>query len=377
MSVLNKHQKLALISIIVRKGFAEKVISQVQAAGGLFGIIVKARGSMRQGKKGWFKPLSISPEMESMLILTTKETAENVLQKSILVTEINKRAIGAVKSIPLSKAWTTEYLSTNHKEFEVVEKSAQVKPQVNLSLITCVCQRGKADEIAAAAVREGAAAPIIHFGEGKGVRDRMGLLKIAVNPEKEIIDVVVDEMECDRIFNVMVEAGRLFAPGMGFIYTTKVPTGFINLHTTVSSSHTEATTEQIVKAIDELKESKSWRMADIGLASVRQFKRKQKSDLINLKLITRRGLGDEFINTAMHTGAHGATRVYGNLIGGEKLKSITGRMINDEREVIDFHVTPEVVDDLFMAFDKILTVHESKNSFVLEIPVPRAVTYFG
>ena len=377
MSVLKRHENLSLVSIIVRKGYSEKVIAEAQAAGGLFGIILKARGSMRQGKGRWFKPLSISPEMESMLILTSNKSAQNVVQKSILATEVNKRSIGAVMHIPISKVWATEYVSTNNKPIKMTEKSEKVKLQVNLRLIACVCQRGKADEIADAAVREGAAAPIIHFGEGKGVRDRMGLLKIAVNPEKEIIYVVVDEIECDRIFDAMVEAGRLFAPGMGFIYTTKIPDGLINLHTTVSSSHTEATIEQIVKAIDELKESKSWRMADIGFTSVRQFKRKHMPDLVNLKLVTRRGLGDEFINKAMHTGAHGATRIYGNLIGGEKLTSLTGRVINDEREVIDFHVTPDVVNDIFVAFDELIAEHESKNSFVMEVPVPKALTYFG
>ncbi|MDH5716092.1 MAG: hypothetical protein OEZ22_00470 [Spirochaetia bacterium] len=374
---MKKHQKLNLVSIIVRKGFAEKVISEAQAAGGLFGIIFKARGSMRQGKRKWIKPLSISPEMESMLILTSNQSVRNVVYKSILATEINKRAIGAVMSMPISNVWATEYVSTNNDSSKFIKKSNNIKLQMNLQLITCVCQRGKADIIAAAAVREGAAAPIIQFGEGKGVRDRMGLLKIAVNPEKEIIHVVVDEMESDRIFDAMVEAGQLFAPGMGFIYTTQIPEGLINLHTTVSSSHTEATIEQIVKAIDELKESKSWRMADIGFTTVQKYKRKQKTNLVNLKLVTRRGLGDEFINKAMHTGAHGATRIYGNLIGGEKLTSMTGRIINDEREVIDFHVTPEVVNDMFYAFEEIVAQYESKNSFVLEIPVPRALTYFG
>ena len=377
MSVLKKHQNLALVSIIIRKGSAENVIKQAQAVGGLFGIIVKARGNIRHGKRRWLKPLSISPEMERILILTTSETAHNVVHKSIHTTEVDRRAIGAVMCVPLSKVWATEYLSAISQPVKFAEERVKAKLQVNLRLISCVCQRGKADEIADAAVRAGAAAPIIHYGEGKGVRDRMGLLKIAVNPEKEIIHVIADEVECDRIFDDMVEAGRLFAPGMGFITTTEIPEGLINLHTTVSSSHAEATIEQIVKAIDELKESKSWRMADIGFASVRQFKRKQMNDLVNLKLITRRGLGDEFINRAMNNGAQGATRIFGNLIGDEKQKSMTGLIINDEREVIDFHVSPDVVDDLFLAFEEIVAEYESKNSFVLEIPVPRAVTYFG
>ena len=377
MSALQPHENMVIVSIVDRKGNAEKVIEAAQAAGGLFGVITKARANMRQGKKRWLKTFSISPEMESVLILTSARAESDVIHSALHAAGIDRSAIGAVMSMPVSRVWSTEYLGTEHSPVSPHPEEKRKKLQKGLRLITCICQHGKADEIAAAAVDEGAAAPIIHYGEGKGVRDRMGLLKIAVNPEKEVIHVVTDELECERIFDAMVDAGNLYAPGMGFIYTTEIPAGFINLHTTVSTSHTEATMEQIIKAIDDLKENKSWRMTNVGLSSIRRNKWKKMKDLVNLKLVTRRGLGDEFINKAMHSGAHGATRVYANLIGGEKVQSVTGRTINDEREVIDFHVVPESVGPLLKALEEIVAEHESKNSFIMEIPVPEALTYFG
>jgi hypothetical protein len=377
MSAFKIYKDLALVQINDLRSNAEKVISSAQSQGALFGTIIKARGMIRQSKRLRFRPLSISPQMESILLVTPIQHLESVVKQAILTTEIQEGAIGAVLGIPVSRVFTTEYNSGSSKTIDSARNGNNLKLQKSLKLITCICQKGKADGIANAAVFEGSGSPIIHYGEGKGVRDRMGLLKIAVNPEKEVIYVVTDHLESDRIFDAMVEAGNLYAPGMGFIYTTNISTGFVNLHTTLSTSHTEATVEQIIKAIDELKGNKNWRIANTGLSAIRRPQRKTISNLVNLKLVTRRGLGDEFIYEAMHSGAHGATRSYAQLIGGEQVLSQTGRVINDEREIIDFHVVPETAVELLKVFEELVLYHESKNSFIVEIPVPRALTYFG
>jgi len=89
-------------------------------------------------------------------------------------------------------------------------------------LIKCVVQRGKADQIAAAAIRAGAPAATTYFARGTGIRERLGLLRIAISPEKEVIDVVVPGAKANAIFDAMVQAGSLDVPGMGFIYMIPV-----------------------------------------------------------------------------------------------------------------------------------------------------------
>ena len=90
----------------------------------------------------------------------------------------------------------------------------------DLSLITCIVQRGTANEIVRAAVLAGAQGATVYFASGSGMRERLGLLGMAVEVEKEVISIVVPSEQADHIFEVMYNAGKLDTPGMGFIYIT-------------------------------------------------------------------------------------------------------------------------------------------------------------
>lgn len=88
------------------------------------------------------------------------------------------------------------------------------------SLITCIVQRGVADEIVSAAIAAGAQGATINYARGSGVRERLGLLGLAVEVEKEIISIVVANDQRDRVMERMYFAGKLDTPGMGLIYVT-------------------------------------------------------------------------------------------------------------------------------------------------------------
>jgi len=93
----------------------------------------------------------------------------------------------------------------------------------NLQLITCVVERGRADEVMKAAMKAGAPAATIYFARGSGIRERLTvLLKIAISPEKEVIEIVASTDKADAIFEAMVEAGQMDLPGKGFIYMLPV-----------------------------------------------------------------------------------------------------------------------------------------------------------
>lgn len=96
----------------------------------------------------------------------------------------------------------------------------QITVLTNLNLITCIVQRGAADEIVKAVVNEGAQGATIHYARGTGVRERLGLLGVAVESEKEVINVVVSSEMTDRIFETIYFAGKLDTPGMGILYVT-------------------------------------------------------------------------------------------------------------------------------------------------------------
>ena len=92
----------------------------------------------------------------------------------------------------------------------------------DVALITCIVQRGVADSIVASAREAGAQGATVFYAKGSGVRERLGVLGVAVEVEKEIINIVVSSDQVDRIFEVIYLAGKLDTPGMGFMYVTKL-----------------------------------------------------------------------------------------------------------------------------------------------------------
>ena len=90
----------------------------------------------------------------------------------------------------------------------------------DVSLITCIVQRGLADEIVEAAQEAGAQGATIYYARGSGVRERLGILGVTIEVEKEVINIVVATDQVDRVFEKMYLAGRLDTPGMGLMYIT-------------------------------------------------------------------------------------------------------------------------------------------------------------
>jgi nitrogen regulatory protein PII len=89
-----------------------------------------------------------------------------------------------------------------------------------VALVTCVVQKGMADDIVKACRDAGAQGATVYYARGTGVRERLGLLGVAVEVEKEVINVVAPNDQIDRIVEVMYLAGKLDTPGMGFLYVT-------------------------------------------------------------------------------------------------------------------------------------------------------------
>lgn len=88
------------------------------------------------------------------------------------------------------------------------------------SLITCIVQRGIADQIVQAAQDAGAQGATINYAQGSGVRERLGIMGLAVEVDKEVISIIVANDQADRIFERIYLAGQLDTPGMGIMTMT-------------------------------------------------------------------------------------------------------------------------------------------------------------
>jgi len=100
------------------------------------------------------------------------------------------------------------------------QTSREITILSDVELITCIVQKGLSDDIVKAAYNAGAQGATIHYAQGSGVREKLGMLGVTVEAEKEVINIIVSSEQSNRVFDAMFLAGELDTPGKGFIYTT-------------------------------------------------------------------------------------------------------------------------------------------------------------
>ncbi|MBU0675821.1 MAG: P-II family nitrogen regulator [Proteobacteria bacterium] len=93
---------------------------------------------------------------------------------------------------------------------------------VNPNLITCIVERGKADEVVEAAIAAGADGATMYYGRGTGVRQKLGFSGLFIKPEKEIILIVTRTEQTEAVFNAVVKAANLEQKGKGFAFLHKI-----------------------------------------------------------------------------------------------------------------------------------------------------------
>lgn len=90
------------------------------------------------------------------------------------------------------------------------------------SLVSCVVPAGRSDSVLKAARDLGVGGGIVYQGRGTGVRERLGLLGIAVEAEKEIVVMIVANERRDTIIDELFQAAELDALASGYIYATSL-----------------------------------------------------------------------------------------------------------------------------------------------------------
>ena len=128
-----------------------------------------------------------------------------------------------------------------------------------LTGIRCIVQNGKSNSVIKSALEMGCSVPIVTLGTGAGLRDSLGLLRITIPSEKEIINFLVNEGDSNEILNILIETSKIYDVGKGFIYTYPINFGLVNTKIYRLRQKHAATMDQIISAIDHTKGNADWR----------------------------------------------------------------------------------------------------------------------
>jgi len=173
------------------------------------------------------------------------------------------------------------------------------------ALISCTVPRGRGDALAEALLELGICVPVIFFGTGVGLRDRLGLMRITVPIEKEVLWFIVPASDAVLVEKIIIPRAGLDIPGMGFLYMMYIHAPVVNLRVRHGKRIHAATMEQIIAALDEVRGSSDWRR--FGSKKHDSAGRNRSTSTRALFFIGEETDVETFRKAAMENGARGAT----------------------------------------------------------------------
>ncbi len=246
----------------------------------------------------------------------------------------------------------------------------EVAVQSRLAYICCIVQRGEASGLALSVLQMGLSAPVVTYGTGMGFRDKLGLLRITIPADKEVLHLVVPQEDAQEVFDLMTDSARLHHPGRGFIYMSPVRFGVINTRIYLGEVRHVASMEQVIAAIDTLKGNTGWRKKTVRPSSRR--KRSYLNDLTSFTIQGSEGRVEELVRVALQAGAGGAT--LSNLQVPRSV-GIGDGIVSRARQSSDLIIPTSMVETAYRSVSEALTENAGPDKLVILSKVEKASSY--
>ncbi len=371
-------KKVCRITGIFQSGMATSIIEALKPMGIVDFHLAAARSIMLHEKKALFGMVSntvlVEDPADILTFLVDFEIEDTVLNLIVEKGELHFPGRGTLFSEDVNLYKSHEICVENTASLTVSVKEPETPLQIELTGICCIVQRGEGNNIARVALDTGTCVPTITFGHGTGLRDKLGLLRIAIPSEKEVVNVFADAHDADTVMNMMIDAGKLDQPGKGFIYIYPIRKGLVNTLITRGMPKHAASMEQIIAVIDKMKENTTWRSRTSGDSLDPKKKHMFLNDLMDLTFTCNEGRGEDLVKTAMGVGAPGATI---SKLKHQCPEDSKYSAISRAREVCNMIIEKVQITAIVDAIGNDGAFDDKTHGQIQIRPVPKACTYLG
>lgn len=142
---------------------------------------------------------------------------KNLLKEIEQKLQVNEHGKGIAFSIPLSSS--TKYMLDFYKEHEMEDIDMN---EVSQHLIVTIVNEGHAEKVMNEAKKGGATGGTTLHGRGLESENVIKFLNISIEPEKDIVLILVPTMKKNDIMNIIVENCGLKTPGAGICFSLPV-----------------------------------------------------------------------------------------------------------------------------------------------------------
>ncbi|RCX09986.1 hypothetical protein DFR58_13130 [Anaerobacterium chartisolvens] len=93
---------------------------------------------------------------------------------------------------------------------------------IKFELIVTIVNKGYAEDVVSVAKQAGAEGGTIIHGRGTGIHENAKLFGISIEPEKEIVLILIDKTKCDSVLLAISEEVGLNKPSRGVAFVLDV-----------------------------------------------------------------------------------------------------------------------------------------------------------
>ena len=367
-------KKVVEITIVAGKEIASTVLEDLESIGLEYGNSIAGRRDLLQERKGLSKMFGTGKSILYDPITTITFLVSSGIEEAIINFIINKGGLNIPgKGSVFSKEVTLIKAHEQCQENKIQNIETKMRRLFSdLTGICCIAHKGDGDLLGKVGLETGGGIPAITLGIGTGLRDKIGLWRVTIPAEKEIVNLVTTSHNVESVMEMMIDIGALDQPGKGFIYLYPIKMGLVDVKAYVGLRRQAASIEQIVTVIDEIKGDTIWRRREFSKYRSAGKKRKYLNDLVNFTLICNEGRAPDLIKAAMAAGAGGATISKLNYRRTEKSES---NKISPAREISEMIISENQIERVAKALEENGALDENTCGQMFYSTVPKAYTY--
>ena len=360
----------AKVTLTVHKGISSTAI-EVLTKIGVKSVLIESARCVRQSiveKPWWFVGNNIKLidfPTEIFRFIVPRGYSERVVATLIKELDLKTPGRGSIYSQNIE--------SINCEEADIKVGTDSEVTMKNLMLMTGIqTKSGSGKNLSKVALKLGVGVPVVGIGIGSGIRDRLGLLRITISPEKEIVYLMVPSHDSVGLQSLLIDEGKLNQPGGGFLYQTPISFGMVDPLIRIGQQEHAASYEQIIAAIDDLNKSTEWRKRFFGVNIETTKNTEQKLTHKEICLTCPLDTSDDYIQTAMNCGADGATTTHSRQVILDSKDEETNS-INMESSIMC--VTVENEEKIIQALCKVANDKQETNWFIQITPASSVFFY--
>lgn len=157
-----------------------------------------------------------------MMSLLTPERANRIFYLSEQKMHLNKPGSGIIFSVPISSMTAFLAALTNKDSENNIKLEKECEQKVSHELIVTIITKGFFPEVKAAANSAGARGGTLIHALGLGGEEAQKFLGISIQPEKDVILIIVKREEKSKVMKAIADAAGINTQGRGIIFSVPV-----------------------------------------------------------------------------------------------------------------------------------------------------------